>query len=121
MRNGAGHKPLRVVVTGVCGSGKTVLAGGLKAMGYDAHAVAQEHSLVPELFLHARPDLVIYLEASDATVAERKQTGWEPHQLAEQRRRLRLARERADIHLNTDGLEPSVLLERAGEALAGRF
>ncbi|MHB8860026.1 MAG: DEAD/DEAH box helicase family protein [Thermoleophilia bacterium] len=121
MEKGAGHKPLRVVITGVCGSGKTVLAEGLKTMGYDARAVAQEHSLVPELFLHSRPDLVIYLEASDATVAGRKQTGWEPHQLAEERRRLKLARERADIHLNTDGLEPSVLLERAGEALAGRF
>ena len=118
MRNGAGHKPLRVVITGVCGSGKSVLAEGLKAMGYDAQAVAQEHSLVPELFLHPQPDVVIYLDASDATVAERKETGWEPHQLAEQRRRLKLARERADIRLNTDGLEPPELLERAGEALA---
>lgn len=114
-------RPPRVVITGVCGSGKSVLAEGLKSLGYDAQAVAQEHSLVPGLFLHSRPDAVIYLEASDATVAERKQTGWEPRQLAEQRRRLKLARERADIRLNTDGLEPPELLEKAGEALAGRF
>ena len=110
----------RIVIVGVCGSGKSVLAEGLRAKGYEVHEVAQEHSLVPELFLHPKPDVVIYLEAADATVAKRKQTGWEPHLLAEQRRRLKLARERADIRLNTDGLEPAELLEKAGEALASR-
>lgn len=112
---------MRIVITGVCGSGKTVLAEGLKELGHDARAVAQEHSLVPELFLHPRPDVVFYLEASDDTVARRKETGWKPSQLAEQRRRLKLARERADIRLNTDGLEPSQLLEMAGAELAQRF
>ncbi|MBI5869607.1 MAG: hypothetical protein HZB44_01430 [Actinobacteria bacterium] len=112
---------MRIVITGVCGSGKTVLAEGLKKLGYDARAVAQEHSLVPELFLHPEPDVVFYLDASDETVALRKETGWKPSQLAEQRRRLKLARQRADIRLNTDGLEPSQLLERAGTELARRF
>ncbi len=111
----------RIVITGVCGSGKTVLAEGLAAQGYDARAVAQEHSLVPDLFLRQQPDAVIYLEAEDATVAERKQTGWEPRQLAEQRRRLKLARERADIRLHTDGLEPPQLLEKARAALKNLF
>ncbi len=114
-------KPTRIVITGVCGSGKSVLAEGLQRLGYDAHPVAQEHSLVPELFLHSRPDFVIHLEAEDSTVAERKQTGWQPSQLAEQRRRLKLARGRADIRLHTDGLAPAELLERARAALASRF
>lgn len=111
----------RIVIAGVCGSGKTVLAEGLSALGYEAATVAQEHSLVPELFRHSHPDIVIYLDASDATVASRKQARWEPHQLQQQRDRLKLAREQADIRLNTDGLSPAGLLEKALQALAGRF
>lgn len=111
----------RIVIAGVCGSGKSVLAEELRERGYDAEPVAQEHSLVPDLFLHSHPDIVIYLEASDATVNQRKQTGWEPHQLKEQRRRLQHARERADILLSTDGLSEEELLARAEEALRRRF
>jgi hypothetical protein len=111
----------RVIIAGVCWSGKSVLAEGLSALGYDAHPVAQEHSLVQELFLRTEPDAVIYLEAEDATVAERKQTSWQPSQLAEQRRRLKLARQRADIRLHTDGLAPPELLEKARRELEKRF
>lgn len=111
----------RIVIAGVCGSGKSVLAEALRKRGYDAEPVAQEHSLAPDLFLHSHPDAVIYLEASDETVAERKETGWEPHQLEEQRHRLKLARERADIVLVSDGLSPDELLATAEAALAGRF
>ena len=110
-----------IVIIGVCGSGKSVLAEALRARGYNAKSVAQEHSLVPDLFLHARPDIVIYLEASDATVAVRKNTGWEPHLLRQQRDRLKLARERADIRLVTDALSPAQLLEKAELELAARF
>lgn len=112
----AGTEP-RVVIVGVCGSGKTLLAEGLTGLGYDARSVSQEHSLVPGLFLNNSPDIVIYLDARDETVASRKRTGWEPRQLADQRRRLKLARERADIHINTDGLSPGQLLARAVEEL----
>jgi hypothetical protein len=83
--------------------------------------VAQEHSLVPRLFLHHQPDLIIYLEASDATVARRRRTGWETDLLRAQRQRLKLARERADIRLNTDGLTPSQLLAAALSALQERL
>lgn len=107
-----GKAALRVVIVGVCGSGKTLLAGGLVKLGYDARSVSQEHSLVPALFMHSSPDVVIYLDASDATVSARKQTGWEPRQLADQRRRLKLAREKADIRISTDGLDPDELLSR---------
>ena len=110
-------KSLLVVIVGVCGSGKSLLADGLRAAGYDARPVAQEHSLVPELFLHPHPDAVIYLEASDETVARRKQTGWEPRQLASQRERLKLARERADMVLQTDGASPEELLTMAKNGL----
>lgn len=107
----------RVVIVGVCGSGKTSLAAALTARGYTAEVVAQEHSLVPDLFLHHQPDIVIHLEARDETVARRKETGWQPAQLADQRRRLELARSRADIRLSTDGLSPEELAERVAAAL----
>src|SRR6476660_778659 len=40
----------RVVVVGVCSSGKSTLVGRLKTAGYDAHACSQEHSYVPHLW-----------------------------------------------------------------------
>lgn len=106
-----------MVIVGVCGSGKTLLAEMLQELGYDARSVSQEHSLVPDLFQHSRPEAVIYLDATDATVASRKQTGWEPSQLAEQRRRLKLAREKADIRIDTDDTDPEDMLEEALAAL----
>lgn len=114
-------KPPRIVVVGVCGSGKSMLAEGLKAAGYDAHAVAQEHSIVPELFLHLNPDLIIYLSASDETVAARKKTGWEHGQLEAQRRRLKRAREQAHMHFQTDNVEPAELVQKVKKALANRL
>lgn len=110
-KSGAGKKS--IVIIGVCGSGKSALADGLRSCGYKAESVAQEHSLVPDLFLHHKPGIVIYLDASDETVAVRKRTGWERHLLGEQRRRLKLARQRADIFLSTDGLSTAELLARA--------
>ncbi len=113
MRLADKRETCRVVIVGVCGSGKTLLADGLTELGYEARSVSQEHSLVPDLFLHGGPGTVIYLDARDETVSARKQTGWEPRQLADQRRRLKLAREKADIHISTDGLEPGELLRKA--------
>ncbi|MBE0428892.1 MAG: hypothetical protein IBX61_03360 [Thermoleophilia bacterium] len=110
-----------IVIVGVCGSGKSVLARALRERGFRAESVAQEHSLVPELFLHPNPDIVIYLETSDDTVAERKQTAWEPHLLSQQRQRLEHARRRADIHIVTDGLSPEELLGKAEAALSAGF
>lgn len=115
---GLNRKAGKIVVVGICGSGKTLLVEGLRGRGYDARSVSQEHSLVPDLFLRSGPDTVIYLEASDQTVSGRKQTGWEPRQLADQRSRLKLAGESADIRINTDGLEPRELLEKVMEELA---
>jgi len=119
-RSGGGRQP-RVVIVGVCGSGKSLLVEGLTRAGYDAHSVSQEHSLVPDLYARLEPDVLIYLEADDATVASRKETGWEPRQLAEQRRRLKPARERADIHIRTDGMEPEELMRRALDELEAAF
>ncbi len=119
--DGAGRRQLTIIIVGVCGSGKTLLSEGLKQLGYNARSVSQEHSMVPDLFARSWPDIVIYLETADGTVARRKQTGWEPGQLAKQRRRLKLARDRADIHISTDGLEPEGLLMKAIKELESGF
>jgi hypothetical protein len=110
-----------IVIVGVCGSGKTLLADGLKRLGYDARSVSQEHSLVPDLFMRSSPRVVIYLDASDDMVSHRKQTHWEPRQLDDQRRRLKLARKMADIRISTDGLKPHRLLEIAVRELGSGF
>jgi hypothetical protein len=99
-----------IVVVGVCGSGKSLLSEKLQAAGYAARPVAQEHSLVPDLFRKKAPDIVIFLEARDDTVARRKSSGWKPGQLRAQRQRLKLAREKADIVLETDEANPDSLL-----------
>ena len=38
------HEPMRTIIVGVCGSGKTSLAAKLQRLGYDADTIAQEHS-----------------------------------------------------------------------------
>lgn len=116
-----GPAPRRIVIVGVCGAGKTLLAENLVARGFDARTVAQEHSLVATLFLRSDPDAVVYLEASDATVAQRKRSGWEPSLLREQRRRLKLARQKADIVLATDGVDPDRLADEARRRLTELF
>lgn len=116
-----GLAPRRIVIVGVCGAGKSLLAKNLGSRGFDARTVAQEHSLVATLFLRSEPDAVICLEASDATVALRKSSGWEPSLLREQRRRLKLARQKADIVLGTDGVDPDELADEARRRLAELF
>ena len=110
-----------IVIVGVCGSGKSLLAGKLSAAGFNARPVAQEHSLIASLFRRSKPNAVIFLEASDATVASRKSSGWEPTLLREQRERLELARRQADIVLNTDDTDPEQLAAEAFRCLNGLF
>jgi adenylate kinase len=102
-----------VVVVGPCGSGKTTLVARLQAAGYDARVVAQEHSAVPELWRHGGdPDALIYLDASPPVITRRRQNDF-PHWLyGRQARRLRSARERATLYLQTDHLDPRAVESR---------
>ena len=68
-------RPLRVAVVGHCASGKSTLVSALRAHGYDANAVAQEHSAVSWLWRHAEPDVLIYLDAALETVRARRGAG----------------------------------------------
>jgi deoxyadenosine/deoxycytidine kinase len=65
-----------VTVIGPCASGKTTLVERLKAAGYDAWVTSQEHSGVPDLWNHQRPDAVIGLRTDLETIRRRRGAGW---------------------------------------------
>ena len=59
---------MRIAIVGVCASGKTTLVAGLRAAGYDAYNVAQEHSCVHDFWAKKNPDMLVMIDArpSDA-------------------------------------------------------
>jgi broad-specificity NMP kinase len=103
----------RIVIVGVCGSGKTVLADALVQLGYNARAMAQEHSFVPGMWrAHGQPNVLIYLDATAETINQRLgRQDWSPEALAEQHRRLADAHTYCDIYLHTDDLSEAEVLE----------
>lgn len=104
----------RIAIVGVCGSGKTVLAEALRAHGYNARAMAQEHSFVAGMWrAHGQPNVLICLDAEAATINARLGRGdWTEVAVAEQRRRLADARAYCDLYLPTDGLTEAEVLAR---------
>lgn len=99
--NGRADQPLRVAVVGHCASGKTTLVSGLRQRGYDAYAVAQEHSGVATLWRHAAPDVLIYLQVPLTTVRERRGAAWSQTVYDAQETRLADARAHANFVLDT--------------------
>lgn len=104
---------VRVVLVGVCGSGKTTLAHGLVALGYEVRECRQEHSGVPHMWkVISRPDVLIYLDASEDVVERRGRRQYVPGLYEDQRRRLEHARAHCDLYVNTDELTAPQVLER---------
>lgn len=101
---------MRVVVVGVCASGKTTLVGRLKELGVDAHNVAQEHSGIRKLWQKKQPELLVMLEASLPVIRTRRQVPWGEERLSLQRDRLRDARAHADLLIDTDPLNRDEVL-----------
>lgn len=104
----------RIVIVGVCGSGKTVLADALVRLGYNARAMAQEHSFVPGMWrAHGQPNALICLDAAAETVNQRLgRRDWTEEAIAEQHRRLADAQAYCDLHLATDDLSAAEVLEQ---------
>jgi deoxyadenosine/deoxycytidine kinase len=102
---------MKIAIVGPCAAGKSTLEINLKKLGYDAHAIAQEHSGVQTMWQRiTRPDLVIYLDANIATINARRKANWEPAYLAEMNRRLTHARTHADFFLDTNNLSIDLVL-----------
>ena len=103
-------KPLPVIkVVGISGSGKSTIVRALRANGYDARPVSQEHSHVPDLWQQFdRPAYLIYLNASlEDQQARRQDVSWSAAAHQEEVRRLTHAREHADLRIDTAGLTPT--------------
>ena len=102
-----------IAIVGPCASGKTTLAEGLQAQGYDARQIAQEHSYVQDMWKQITdPDILIYLDASFETCTERKQLNWKQKEFDEQVRRLSHARENCDLYIFTDDYALGKILDR---------
>jgi ABC-type cobalamin/Fe3+-siderophores transport system ATPase subunit len=109
-----GDELVRIAVVGPCAAGKSTLVAALRARGYAARCVAQEHSYVPDMWRRiSRPDILIYLDATLETIACRRRIGWGPAYLETLNHRLRHARANADIYLMTDGLLPDQVMAEA--------
>ena len=92
-------------VVGACGAGKSSLVVGLKAHGYLVRHIAQEHSYVPDMWKRLTdPDILIYLDVSYENTIRRRKLDWTYQEYTEQLRRLRHAREHADLNLDTNFL-----------------
>jgi hypothetical protein len=102
-----------ITVVGVCSAGKSTLSKTLRERGYKVRTVAQEHSHVPYLWQIAKPDVLIYLDASLSTIRRRRNPRWHRPLLDEEHRRLAHAREHANLYIHTDGLSPKDVASRA--------
>lgn len=113
-----GARGRRIAVVGPCAAGKSTLVRRLRALGYDAHEPAQEHSGVPNMWQRiTKPDVLIYLDAGLETIAQRRRIDWGQDYLDELNRRLRHARQHADLYLPTDDLTPEQVLQQVCEFL----
>ncbi len=111
--------PGRVAVVGVCAAGKSTLVALLRQAGYDARSCAQEHSYVGDMWRRlARPQALVYVDASLDVISRRSRVDYEPGYIAEQRRRLAHAREHCHIYVHTDALTPAQVLAHVAAALA---
>ncbi len=103
--------PRRVVVIGPCASGKTSLSNRLQRLGYDAHACGQEHSDIPTLWEHQRPDIVIGLTIDLPTLrARRHSASWSDRLYSRQLDRLRSGFARADLVVGCDDIDQDAVL-----------
>lgn len=114
-----------IAVVGPCAAGKSCLVEGLRAYGYNAREVVQEHSYVPAMWQRiTHPDLLIYLDVS-WTVARGRRPRADvddvpPLWWQEQGRRLAHARAHADLYIDTDPLSPQAVLAEAVAFLQAR-
>lgn len=100
-------------IVGPCAAGKSTLVAGLTARGYRARGIAQEHSYVPSMWQRiTNPDVLIYLDVSFENTIQRRQLNWTLKEYTNQLHRLRDARQKADLYIDTNLLTISDVLEQ---------
>lgn len=95
---------MKIAVVGVCASGKTTLVAGLRAAGYDAYNVAQEHSCVHNFWARKHPDLLVMIDATLPAIHKRRLVYWGEDRLIAQHKRLADAKAHANLYIQTDEL-----------------
>lgn len=109
-----------IVIVGVCASGKSTLARGLKALGYNVRTFAQEHSVSGRLWQRLDPDFLIFLECSYETIRRRKRISWGVDRYRRQQALLANARSWADLIVLTDGFSCAELVSYVHKRLRER-
>lgn len=98
-------RAITIGLVGPCGSGKSTIAGRLRARGYQVKHIAQEHSFVKDMWKRiANPDVLVFLDASYPVTNARRALGWTESDYQEQRRRLAHAQECANLYIFTDSM-----------------
>ena len=103
---------MKIAIVGVCASGKTTLVAGLRAAGYDAYNVAQEHSCIHGFWSKHHPDLLVMIDATMPAIHQRRKVYWDENRLAVQHQRLADAREHATLYIQTDSLSAAAVRAR---------
>lgn len=107
-------KDRTIGIVGPCSSGKTTLIQGLKANGFTARHIAQEHSYVPDMWQRiTHPDLLIFLDVSFEISQKRRVLDWRENDFLEQQKRLVHARQHADLVIFTDHLSVEAVLKKS--------
>ena len=105
-------KNLVIGIVGPCKSGKTVLKRNLQHLGCTIRHIAQEHSYVPDMWKKiVNPDILVFLDVSFETTLQRSSLAWNLREYEEQLRRLKHAKENADLVIQTDALTPEQIKE----------
>jgi cytidylate kinase len=104
--------PRLIGVVGPCAAGKSTLIQHLTARGYNARHIAQEHSYVPDMWQRlTAPQVLIFLDVSYPVACARRKLDWTEEDWREQQRRLRHARQHADLYVDTDRLDIQDVLQ----------
>ncbi len=97
------------------------MIAGLEQAGFRCTHIAQEHSYVAYMWQRiAKPDYLVFLNASYESCTKRRNLKWLKGDYAEELRRLAHAREHADLVVDTDERTPAEVLRDALEFLQRR-
>lgn len=101
-----------IKVVGVSASGKSTLVKGLRAHGYNARAVSQEHTNVRDLWRQfAKPWMLIFLDITlDGQRRRRPDVSWSRAWHFTELDRLHHARSHADLQVNTSEMSAEEVL-----------
>lgn len=110
----------QILIVGFCAAGKSTLARGLQALGYQARAFSQEHSHSPRVWQRRNPDILVFLHCEYETIKRRRDVSWGFDGYRRQQRRLAHARSHAQLVVATDELQPNELVSQVAAYLEMR-